>query len=60
MTVEQALEELKKYAQEFAEIGDAKQAISNNKEEFLHRWSKVNQYYKYVINNTEGMNLLKL
>lgn len=55
MTIEQALEELKKYAQEFAKIGDAKQAISNNKEEFLHRWSKVNQYYKYVVNNTKGM-----
>ena len=55
MPIEQALEELKKYAKEFASVGDAKQAIQNDKEDFLHRWGKVNQYYKYVINNTKSM-----
>ena len=55
MPIEQALEELKKYAKEFASVGDAKQAIKNNNEDFLHKWGKVNQYYNYVINNTACM-----
>lgn len=55
MPIEQALEELKKYAQDFTNIGDAKQAIKNNKEDFLHKWAKVMQYYKYVNDHTEGM-----
>ena len=55
MPIEQALEELKKYAKEFAVVGDAKQAIQTNKDDFLHKWAKVNQYYKYVINNTKSM-----
>ena len=55
MPIEQALEELKKYAHEFTQVGDAKQAISTNKEDFLHKWAKVNQYYKYVVNNTKSM-----
>ena len=55
MPIEKALEELKKYAKEFASVGDAKRAIQNNKEDFLHKLGKVNQYYKYVINNTKGM-----
>ena len=55
MPIEQALEELKKYAQEFTQVGDAKQAIATNKDEFLHKWAKVNQYFKYIVNNTKGM-----
>lgn len=55
MSIEQALEELKKYAQEFSKVGDAKQAIASNKDEFLHKWAKVNQYYKYIMNNTKAM-----
>ena len=55
MPIEQALEELKKYAQDFTKVGDAKQAIQNNKEDFLHKWTKVMQYYKYVVDNTKGM-----
>ncbi len=53
--IEQALEELKKYAYEFTQVGDAKKAISTNKEDFLHKWAKVNQYYKYVVNNAKNM-----
>ena len=53
--IEQALEELKKYAYEFTQVGDAKQVISTNKEDFLHKWAKVNQYYKYVVNNAKNM-----
>lgn len=55
MPIEQALEELKKYVQEFIQVGDAKQAIVTNKDDFLHKWAKVNQYYKYIVNNAKGM-----
>ena len=55
MSIEQALEELKKYADEFTQVGDATQAISTNKDDFLHKFAKVNQYYKYVVNNSEIM-----
>ena len=55
MSVEQALEELKKYAQDFTKVGDAKQAIQNNKEDFLHKWTKVMQYYNYIMKKTENM-----
>ena len=40
MPIEQALEELKKYAHEFTQVGNAKQAISTNKDDFLHKWQK--------------------
>ncbi len=55
MPIKQALEELKKYAQEFAKVGDAKQAIQNNKDDFLRKWTKVMQYYKYIVENTKIM-----
>ncbi|UKI27192.1 MAG: hypothetical protein L6V91_00445 [Bacilli bacterium] len=55
MSIEQALEELKKYARDFANVGDAKQAIQNNKEDFLHKWTKVMQFYKYIIENVKSM-----
>lgn len=49
MSIEQAFEELEKYAQQFTNIGDAQQAIKINKDEFLHKWLKVYQYYTYII-----------
>lgn len=55
MPVEQALEELKKYAQELIKVGDARQAITSNKDDFFHKWGKVNQYYKYIIKNVPLM-----
>jgi len=51
MPIEQALEELKKYAKDFTAIGDAKDAIKINKDEFMHKWIKVFQYYDYVSKN---------
>lgn len=55
MPIEQAFEELKKYAQELIKVGDAKQALASNKDEFIHKWGKVNQYYKYIIKNVPLM-----
>lgn len=55
MPIEQVLEELKKYADEFVNVGDAKKAIETNKDEFMHKWAKVNQYYKYIMNNSKDM-----
>lgn len=52
MPIDQALNELEKYAQEFAQIGDTKEAIATNKDDFLNRWTKVNQYYRVDIYNT--------
>ncbi|UKI57577.1 MAG: hypothetical protein L6V81_09750 [Clostridium sp.] len=40
MPIEQALQELKKYADEFVNVGDAKKAIETNKDEFIHKWAK--------------------
>ncbi len=48
MPVEQALEELRKYAKDFAAVGDAKQAIKNNKDDFIHKYIKVMQYFNYI------------
>lgn len=53
MPIDKALEELKKFAQEFTNIGDAEQAIQKNKDDFLRKWFEVNRYYKYIINNAE-------
>lgn len=55
MPIDQALKEFNKYADDFALIGDAEEAIKNNKEEFLHKWTKVNQYYLYIFRNTEPL-----
>ncbi len=49
--MEKELEELRKAAKEFAMIGDAREYIKINKDDFIHKWFKVNQYFKYVINN---------
>ena len=49
MTVEQALEELKKYSSELAMMEDN----ANNHEEFLSSWKKVYDLFEYVANNIE-------
>ena len=36
-------------------VEDVKQAIALNRDDFLHKWAKVNQYYKYVANNIKSM-----
>ncbi len=55
MPLEQALEELRKYAQDFASVGDAKEAIKKNKDAFLHKWIKVMQYYRYIERESKFM-----
>lgn len=52
MTIEQALIELRKYANDLINIGNAKEYIQTNKQDFLHNWAKVNQYFKYIMNHT--------
>lgn len=53
MPLDQALEELKKYAEDFIAVGDANQAIAANKDEFFHKWTKVFQYYNYIVTNSK-------
>lgn len=53
MDIEQAIEELERYAADFASIGDATEFRKNNEKEFLHKFSKVNQYYKYIIERVD-------
>ena len=53
MPINQAIDELKKYAEDLTNIGDAKQFIQNHKEEFIQKWAKVNQYYNYLMTNIE-------
>ncbi len=36
-------------------MGDAEIAIQNNKDEFIHKWTKVMQYYQYVVHHTRTM-----
>ena len=55
MLVEQAVEDLKKYAEDFTKVGDAQQAINANKDEFIHKWAKVMQYYKYICDHCEAL-----
>ncbi len=55
MPLDKALEELEKYAKDLSSIGDAKQFMKANKEAFISKWAKVNQYYLYIMNNTQGM-----
>ena len=52
MPMEEALEELKKYAHDFELIGDAKFAIQNDKDLFIHKWSMVMKYFNYISINT--------
>lgn len=53
MQVETALEELEFMVGEISNIDDFEDYIANNKEEFVYKWAKINQYYKYVIYNTD-------
>ena len=55
MQIEKALKELKKYTKSLESIGDANVYAKNNKEEFVKRWIIVNQYYTFIINNTDEM-----
>lgn len=55
MEIAEALKQLTQYANEFAQIGDANEAVKNNREEFLHRWTKVMQYYRFIISRVEEM-----
>ncbi len=52
MPMEEALEELKKYAHDFELVGDAKFAIQSNKDSFIHKWSMVMKYFNYISDNT--------
>ena len=52
MPMEEALEELKKYAHDFELVGDAKLAIQNDKDLFIHKWSMVMKYFKFISDNT--------
>lgn len=49
MTVEQALEELEKRADEFAIMEDN----FDNRDEFLNSWKKVYDLFEYIANNME-------
>ncbi len=55
MSTEEILNELRKYAEEFENLGDANTAIKNNKEDFLAKWAKLNQYYNYALKNIKTM-----
>lgn len=56
MDMDQALDELKKYAKELTNIGDANQAAKNDKDRFIHLFAKVYQYYNYIEKNA-GKNM---
>ena len=49
------IEELRKYADEFAKVGDASIAIQNDKDGFIHKWGKVMQYYRYICEHTPAL-----
>ena len=51
--IDKALQESKKYADDFSSISDVKDYLMFHKEEFIHKWAKVNQYFAYVIKNAE-------
>ena len=55
MPIEEALVELEKCVTFIANIGDIKSYIDTNREDFIYIWAKVNQYYKYVIYNTDKL-----
>lgn len=54
MPIDQALEELKKYAQDLASVGDAREYIKVNRQDFLNKFAKVVQYYNYIKENCKG------
>ena len=49
MPLEQAMEELKKYADELTKIGDANTVIKQDKEALIAKFAKVTQYYHYIL-----------
>ena len=57
MPIEQSLEELKKYAKDLASIGNVNDFIKTNKSEFISKWSKVMQYYNYIMKNSPSQDL---
>lgn len=52
MPLEEAIKQLELYAKKLEEVGDVKTFIQTNKEEFLHRYAKVSQYYHYIEKNS--------
>ncbi len=48
MPYEQELKELESWAKKLTAVGDAGEAIKRNKDEFMHLWTKVMQYYRFI------------
>ena len=55
MQIIEVLNKLRKYAKDFELVGDANKYIKTNKEDFISKWAKLNQYYNYVLSNTEEL-----
>lgn len=53
---EELLDQLKKYANDFAAIGDWKAIWKNDSNKVLEKYAKVVQYYKYIIKNFKDSN----
>ena len=56
MPIEEALNILEGYVNEIASVDNLVDYIKNNREEFIQKWGKVNQYYKYIIYYTDDLN----
>lgn len=54
MPIDQALEELKQYVQDLTSVGDAREYIKVNRQDFLNKFAKVAQYYNYIKANCKG------
>ena len=57
MPIQDALRELEIYSREFAAVGDAKEAIKNDKDSFIHKWSMVMKYFNYISDNTQPLSV---
>ena len=57
MPIQDALRELEVYSREFAAVGDAKEAIKNDKDSFIHKWSMVMKYFNYISDNTQPLSV---
>ena len=55
ITVEQALAELEKYVNYIVGIDDLVEYIKSDRADFIQNWSNVNQFYKYIIYHTDGL-----
>lgn len=53
MSLEQALKELQVHADNLASIGDLKEYVNDNRNEFFHKYIKVLQYFKYIEKNSK-------